>query len=109
MSSHNARSDAGVVRLRDVLIDVSMSRDIAGQGPVGDGRCAWCKQCTVHVVRSPCFLFAFQRKPTNQQAFKKATDSLSGAVALPVAGPCGGMDAATEPPGMDSRRVPRAV
>ncbi|MDC8636628.1 hypothetical protein NY667_02105 [Xanthomonas hortorum pv. hederae] len=28
MSSYNARSDAGVVRLRDVLIDVSMFRDI---------------------------------------------------------------------------------
>ncbi|WAH63678.1 hypothetical protein [Xanthomonas hortorum] len=28
MSSYNARSDAGVVRLRDVFIDVSMSCDI---------------------------------------------------------------------------------
>ncbi|QNM63451.1 hypothetical protein XHV734_4760 [Xanthomonas hortorum pv. vitians] len=40
---------------------------------------------------------------------KEATDQLSGAVSSPIAGPCGGMDAATEPPGMDSRRVPRAV
>ncbi|CAD7733287.1 hypothetical protein LMG31886_18770 [Xanthomonas hydrangeae] len=29
--------------------------------------------------------------------FNKATDSLSGAVSSPLAGPCGGMDAATEP------------
>jgi hypothetical protein len=38
-----------------------------------------------------------------------ATSGVSGAVSSPLAGPCGGMDAATEPPGMDSRRVPRAV
>ncbi|NIJ75342.1 hypothetical protein FHT08_000390 [Xanthomonas campestris] len=41
--------------------------------------------------------------------FSKATDRLPGAVALPLAGPCGGMDAATEPPRTDSRRVPRAA
>ncbi|MFP6925997.1 hypothetical protein P0963_23425, partial [Xanthomonas hortorum pv. gardneri] len=45
---------------------------------------------------------------TNGQAFNKATYKLSGAVSSPLAGPCGGMDAATEPPGTDSRRVPRA-
>ena len=39
----------------------------------------------------------------------KATSRLSGAVSSPIAGPCGGMDAATEPPRKDSRRVPQAV
>ncbi len=41
--------------------------------------------------------------------FNKTSSELSGAVSLPLAGPCGGMDAATEPPWTDSRRVPRAV
>ena len=40
---------------------------------------------------------------------KEATDQPSGAVSSPLAGPCGGMDAATEPPGTGSRRVPRAA
>ncbi|MBB3823823.1 hypothetical protein FHT03_004083 [Xanthomonas arboricola] len=41
--------------------------------------------------------------------FDKTTNQLSGVVSSPIAGPCGGMDAATEPPRTDSRRVPRAV
>ncbi|AGI06052.1 Hypothetical Protein XCAW_00226 [Xanthomonas citri subsp. citri Aw12879] len=41
--------------------------------------------------------------------FNKAASHLSGAVSSPIAGPCGGMDAATEPLGTGSRRVPRAV
>ncbi|QNM60550.1 hypothetical protein XHV734_1745 [Xanthomonas hortorum pv. vitians] len=36
--------------------------------------------------------------------FNKVHSNLSGAVSSPIAGPCGGMDTATEPPGMDSRR-----
>ncbi|MBB3779523.1 hypothetical protein FHY16_002279 [Xanthomonas campestris] len=44
-----------------------------------------------------------------QAVFQMSIDQLSGAVSLPVAGPCGGMDAATEPPGTGLRRVPRAV
>ncbi|WP_234401124.1 hypothetical protein, partial [Xanthomonas sp. CFBP 7912] len=30
--------------------------------------------------------------------FNKTTGQLSGVVSSPIAGPCGGMDAATEPP-----------
>ncbi|NIK63811.1 hypothetical protein FHR48_001335 [Xanthomonas arboricola] len=41
--------------------------------------------------------------------FSKTTSQPSGVVSSPIAGPCGGMDAATEPPRTDSRRVPRAV
>ena len=41
--------------------------------------------------------------------FNKATYKLSGVVSSPLAGPCGGMDAATEPPGTDLRRVPPAA
>ena len=41
--------------------------------------------------------------------FNNVTSQLSGAVPSPIAGPCGGMDAATEPPGMGLRRVPQAV
>ncbi|MBB5768467.1 hypothetical protein GGR67_002535 [Xanthomonas arboricola] len=44
-----------------------------------------------------------------QTVFQVSADQLSGAASLPVAGPCGGMDAATEPPGTGSRRVPQAV
>ncbi|MBB4757379.1 hypothetical protein FHT15_002066 [Xanthomonas campestris] len=44
-----------------------------------------------------------------QAVFQMRADQLSGAVSSPVAGPCGGMDAATEPPGMGSRRVPQVV
>lgn len=46
---------------------------------------------------------------TEQQALKKATDQLSGAVPLPLAGPCGGMEAATEPARTSLRRVPQVV
>ncbi len=48
-------------------------------------------------------------RTNNKQAFNKATDSPSGAVSSPLAGPCGGMDAATEPPRTNARRVPQAV
>ncbi|NYI17800.1 hypothetical protein FHR53_000178 [Xanthomonas arboricola] len=41
--------------------------------------------------------------------FSETTNQLSGVVSSPIAGPCGGMDAATEPPRTDSRRVPQAV
>ncbi|QNM62880.1 hypothetical protein XHV734_4171 [Xanthomonas hortorum pv. vitians] len=43
------------------------------------------------------------------RVLNKATGQLSGAVSSPIEGPCGGMDAATEPPGTGLRRVPRAV
>ncbi|CAD0307999.1 hypothetical protein CFBP8129_08560 [Xanthomonas hortorum pv. gardneri] len=39
----------------------------------------------------------------------QTTSKLSGAVSSPIAGPCGGMDAATEPTWTYLRRVPRAV
>ncbi|MBB3834511.1 hypothetical protein FHR55_002744 [Xanthomonas arboricola] len=41
--------------------------------------------------------------------FNKTTNQLSGVVSSPIAGPCGGMDAATEPTWTYLRRVPRAV
>ncbi len=43
------------------------------------------------------------------KAFNEPASRRSGAVPSPLAGPCGGMDAATEPPGTGSRRVPQAA
>jgi hypothetical protein len=42
-------------------------------------------------------------------ALLKATSKISGAVSSPIAGPCDGMDAATEPARTDSRRVAQAA
>ncbi|XHI64138.1 hypothetical protein ABZP12_01253 [Xanthomonas euvesicatoria] len=55
-------------------------------------------------VSSPCL-----QPAVAALAFNRAARELPGAVSSPLAGPCGGMDAATEPTRTDSRRVPRAV
>ncbi|MBB4593487.1 hypothetical protein FHR61_003005 [Xanthomonas arboricola] len=53
--------------------------------------------------------FQQRQAATRYSLSNKTASQLSGVVSSPIAGPCGGMDAATEPPRTDSRRVPRAV
>ncbi len=100
---------------------------VGGQGPVEMAVCVVQAghgvRCSNHVA-SDQFLAQAERQTglqhatckclvcspqAGQHAFKKTADQLSGAVPLPFAGPCGGMEAATEPPGTGSRRVPRAM
>ncbi|CAD7729035.1 hypothetical protein LMG31886_41960 [Xanthomonas hydrangeae] len=84
------------------------SRDGARARTSRDGRCAWESGagCALfdHEASASCLM-----RVAVQTAFQTSADQLSGAVSSPVAGPCGGMDAATEPPGTGSRRVPQAV
>ncbi|MBB4756036.1 hypothetical protein FHT15_000691 [Xanthomonas campestris] len=84
------------------------SRDGERARTYRDGRCAWEEQCWVCLVESRSSGSRSDAHRTTD-GFPMSADQLSGAASLPVAGPCGGMDAATEPPGTGSRRVPQAV
>ncbi|MEQ7864478.1 hypothetical protein ABQZ69_19335, partial [Xanthomonas sp. WHRI 8391] len=56
-----------------------------------------CKQGMTRVVWITVHPISFATQRDQQAGFQQAADSLSGAVSSPLAGPCGGMDAATEP------------
>ncbi|MBB4759003.1 hypothetical protein FHT15_003725 [Xanthomonas campestris] len=95
-------------RLRRGIHAAQGPATVGGQGPV--------ERVGVHGKSSAgCASFnheASAPRPMHtarQTAFQMSIDQLSGAVSLPVAGPCGGMDAATEPPGTGLRRAPRAM
>ncbi|NYI17660.1 hypothetical protein FHR53_000319 [Xanthomonas arboricola] len=95
-------------RLRRGIHAAQSPATVGGQGPV--------KLVGMHgraVLDAPCWIVEASATglmhTTRQTAFQMSADQLSGAVSSPLAGPCGGMDAATEPPRMDSRRVPQAV
>ncbi|SUZ27175.1 hypothetical protein CPBF424_09400 [Xanthomonas euroxanthea] len=95
-------------RLRRGIHAAQGPATVSGQGPV--------ERVGVH-GKSGAGCVSFDREASVsplvqaslQIAFQVSAEHLSGAVSSPVAGPCGGMDAATEPPGTGSRRVPQAV
>ncbi|QNM60799.1 hypothetical protein XHV734_2007 [Xanthomonas hortorum pv. vitians] len=62
--------------------------------------------CVIWTTPGP---ISFLTQAEQQTGFHPTTDQHSGAVSSPIAGPCGGMDAATEPTWTYLRRVPRAV
>ncbi|NIJ93820.1 hypothetical protein FHT12_002517 [Xanthomonas campestris] len=100
---------------------------VGGQGPVEMAVCVVQAghgvRCSNHVASDQCPVQAERQTSlqhatckrlvcspqAGQHAFKKTAGQLSGAVSSPIAGPGGGLDAATEPPGVGSRRVSRAV
>ncbi|WP_219842193.1 hypothetical protein, partial [Xanthomonas arboricola] len=82
---------------------------VGGQGPVemvGTQDCEQCMRCVARIASLP---IRFTIQPEQQAAFYTTTDSLSGAVASPIAGPWDGMNAATEPTWTYLQRAPRAV
>ncbi|KLB23595.1 hypothetical protein SM41311_09130, partial [Xanthomonas hortorum pv. gardneri] len=67
---------------------------MGGQGPVELVGVHGCKQGMSRVVWITARLISFATQRDQQAGFQQSNRQLSGAVSSPIAGPCGGMDAA---------------